>query len=136
MQARKYNDRALLVSRYVRVISGCLAFWYYEDSDLFFAFYFISYFLDCLDGYAARYFNQATRFGQMLDMVLLDSDLMIVPCPSFHFVDRSPIDAVQLLCWLYWPICTRVQKPLGSSFSLPWILRLIIVTYILRSFSG
>lgn len=54
---------------YVRAIAGVLAFYYYQDCGIFWTLYFISYFLDCLDGYAARYFGQATRFGQMLDMI-------------------------------------------------------------------
>jgi phosphatidylglycerophosphate synthase len=53
----------------VRIIAGLAAFYYAEDWTAFLVLYFISYFLDCIDGFAARYFGQATRFGQMLDMV-------------------------------------------------------------------
>ncbi len=56
--------------RYVRIIAGLAAFWYCDEWKLFFWCYWVSYFLDCFDGAAARKFNQATRFGQMLDMVL------------------------------------------------------------------
>ena len=83
------------LNRYVRIISGCLAFWYYEDSNLFFVFYFISYFLDCIDGFAARYFNQATRFGQMLDMVSISSYLVGRQLhPEVHRAGHRPV----LLC--------------------------------------
>lgn len=54
---------------YLRIIFGLLAFWYCDEWAIFFWCYWASYFLDCFDGVAARYFNQATRFGQMLDMV-------------------------------------------------------------------
>jgi len=54
----------------VRIIAGLAAFWYCDEWKLFFWCYWVSYFLDCFDGAAARKFNQATRFGQMLDMVL------------------------------------------------------------------
>lgn len=53
----------------MRIIAGLAAFYYAEDWSAFLVLYFISYFLDCIDGFAARYFGQATRFGQMLDMV-------------------------------------------------------------------
>uniref|UniRef100_A0A6U2DK63 CDP-diacylglycerol--inositol 3-phosphatidyltransferase n=1 Tax=Hemiselmis andersenii TaxID=464988 RepID=A0A6U2DK63_HEMAN len=54
---------------YVRIVAGILAFYYSHSCGLFWTCYFVSYFLDCIDGFAARYFGQATRFGQMLDMV-------------------------------------------------------------------
>ena len=61
--------------RYVRIISGLAAFWFCEEWKLFFWCYWLSYFLDCFDGAAARKFNQATRFGQMLDMVRRSASL-------------------------------------------------------------
>mmetsp|Transcript_25677 Transcript_25677/g.50135 ORF Transcript_25677/g.50135 Transcript_25677/m.50135 type:complete len:221 (+) Transcript_25677:76-738(+) len=54
---------------YVRILAGIGAFYYSRNCGLFWLLYFVSYFLDCIDGYAARLFGQATRFGQMLDMV-------------------------------------------------------------------
>jgi len=54
---------------YVRILAGLAAFWFSEEWKVFFWCYWVSYFLDCFDGAAARKFNQATRFGQMLDMV-------------------------------------------------------------------
>eukprot|EP00284_Hemiselmis_tepida_P002295 CAMPEP_0174949692 /NCGR_PEP_ID=MMETSP1355-20121228/92150_1 /TAXON_ID=464990 /ORGANISM="Hemiselmis tepida, Strain CCMP443" /LENGTH=189 /DNA_ID=CAMNT_0016197259 /DNA_START=39 /DNA_END=605 /DNA_ORIENTATION=+ len=54
---------------YVRIAAGVAAFYHADSCGAFWFFYFVSYFLDCIDGFAARYFGQATRFGQMLDMV-------------------------------------------------------------------
>lgn len=120
----------MFLSRYVRIISGCLAFWYYEDSSRFFVFYFISYFLDCIDGYAARYLNQATRFGQMLDMVV--SFPCFVSDNVLKVLDRLRTAAALPLYWQSWHICTPVRPP--SDFFSFWlsILPLITATYILR----
>ena len=61
---------------YVRVVSGLAAFLYAFDSPStstcapwFVYLYAISYFLDALDGVAARRFKQESTFGAVLDMV-------------------------------------------------------------------
>lgn len=46
---------------YTRIVLAFAAFPYsFERPDLFFLFYFLSYFLDALDGYAARLLDQGT----------------------------------------------------------------------------
>lgn len=55
---------------YFRIIFALVSF-YYMQSDYILATicYFTSSLLDAFDGYAARYFNQATKFGAMLDQL-------------------------------------------------------------------
>ena len=55
---------------YARIFFILLAFFFcFEQHYLFLLFYSISQLLDVLDGYAARYFRQATKYGAVLDMV-------------------------------------------------------------------
>ena len=55
---------------YARVILMFIAYFIAEEQPIiFFLCYAISQILDMFDGKAARYFNQATKFGAMLDMV-------------------------------------------------------------------
>mmetsp|Transcript_12168 Transcript_12168/g.10788 ORF Transcript_12168/g.10788 Transcript_12168/m.10788 type:complete len:145 (-) Transcript_12168:234-668(-) len=42
----------------------------FTNPNYFILYYFISYTLDMADGFAARTFNQCTKFGAVLDMVL------------------------------------------------------------------
>ena len=46
---------------YARIIFAFVAFYYVDDPYLCVPFYFVSSFLDALDGYAARALNQSTR---------------------------------------------------------------------------
>lgn len=55
---------------YARIILALLSFYtmpYYPIPTLI--FYFVSAFLDVFDGYAARYLNQSTKFGALLDQL-------------------------------------------------------------------
>lgn len=55
---------------YARIILALLSFYtmpYYPTPTLI--FYFLSAFLDVFDGYAARYLNQSTKFGALLDQL-------------------------------------------------------------------
>eukprot|EP01080_Neovahlkampfia_damariscottae_P007249 gene7249-11567_t len=53
-----------------RVFCSLYSFYIYEtDPKLFLLLYFLSFALDGLDGMAARFFNQSTAFGTVLDMV-------------------------------------------------------------------
>ncbi len=55
---------------YIRVLLVVLGFFICFQYPLWFvACYGLSQLLDALDGYAARYFRQSTRYGAMLDMV-------------------------------------------------------------------
>eukprot|EP00388_Colpodella_angusta_P000716 GDKJ01002534.1.p1 GENE.GDKJ01002534.1~~GDKJ01002534.1.p1 ORF type:complete len:216 (-),score=46.74 GDKJ01002534.1:77-724(-) len=55
---------------YVRVILALAAYYFAFDNWLIFiTLYAASEFMDALDGHAARYFNQSTMFGAVLDQV-------------------------------------------------------------------
>lgn len=55
---------------YSRIILSFAAYFYADVSPYIFVFcYSLSEILDMFDGIAARYFNQSTKFGAMLDMV-------------------------------------------------------------------
>lgn len=55
---------------YIRILLVIIAFYVcFKNHYLFFVCYGLSQLLDALDGHAARYFSQSTRYGAMLDMV-------------------------------------------------------------------
>ena len=55
---------------YARIVLACMAFYVsFEQPWYFFLFYALSEALDAVDGHAARYFNQSTTYGAVLDMV-------------------------------------------------------------------
>ncbi|KAK6459314.1 phosphatidylinositol synthase [Scheffersomyces xylosifermentans] len=67
------NDIFLFIPNligYLRIVTAVLSFISMRSHPIFtLVFYGISGFLDAFDGYAARKFNQGTRFGAVLDMV-------------------------------------------------------------------
>jgi CDP-diacylglycerol--inositol 3-phosphatidyltransferase len=63
-------DRFLLSLGYCRIVLAVASLYYMPlHPRTCSALYSISCLLDALDGYAARYFEQSTRFGAVLDMV-------------------------------------------------------------------
>ncbi|ORY03900.1 CDP-diacylglycerol--inositol 3-phosphatidyltransferase [Basidiobolus meristosporus CBS 931.73] len=55
---------------YSRVILAAIALYYMPEAPVFcVALYSLSCLLDAVDGHAARYFNQCSKFGAVLDMV-------------------------------------------------------------------
>lgn len=55
---------------FARVVLAFMSFYFMpRDPWLTFVCYFLSCFLDALDGHAARFFEQSTKFGGVLDMV-------------------------------------------------------------------
>lgn len=55
---------------YVRILLALLSFYYMPfDYVRAFCYYLLSQLLDALDGHAARYLNQSSRFGAMLDQL-------------------------------------------------------------------
>eukprot|EP01137_Pigoraptor_chileana_P018971 Opistho-2@79323 len=55
---------------YARIVFAFVAFYYFpRDHNIAFWSYMTSCLLDAFDGHAARYLNQSTRFGAVLDMV-------------------------------------------------------------------
>ncbi|KAK2580111.1 hypothetical protein KPH14_012389 [Odynerus spinipes] len=93
---------------YGRVILALISF-YFMPSNYVIASscYIISALLDAVDGHAARYFNQSTKFGAILDqltdrvgtMCLLATLCMFYPSYSFWFQLSMAID---IAChWIY-----------------------------------
>ena len=59
------------VMDYLRALCLFIAFYYAKTSPKFFIIlYFFSFFLDAVDGKAARYFKQTSKYGATLDMVI------------------------------------------------------------------
>lgn len=55
---------------YARIILALASFYTMPHKPILtLSFYFMSTFLDAFDGFAARLFNQSTRFGAMLDQL-------------------------------------------------------------------
>lgn len=78
---------------YGRVISAIVSFFIMDKHPIYFTFlYSISCLLDAVDGYAARRFNQSSKFGAVLDMVTdrcTTSALLCYLCqiyPKFTFI--------------------------------------------------
>mmetsp|Transcript_61292 Transcript_61292/g.164636 ORF Transcript_61292/g.164636 Transcript_61292/m.164636 type:complete len:210 (-) Transcript_61292:136-765(-) len=118
---------------YVRVVFGILAFWNYQNSGVFLACYFISYFLDCFDGWAARALNQATRFGQMLDMVtdrccsaalFAVLTVMYPGAPAFGFCMLLALDLASHYCHVYSKLLSGETSHKKLSDDEPWILKI------------
>ncbi|KAK1118859.1 hypothetical protein K0M31_014630 [Melipona bicolor] len=93
---------------YGRVILAIISFYFMTTNHVIASWcYIISALLDAVDGHAARYFNQSTKFGGMLDqltdrvgtMCLLATLCMFYPSYSFWFQLSMAID---ISChWIY-----------------------------------
>lgn len=56
---------------YLRVVTVGIAFYYAKTNPfLFLALYFFAFALDAFDGIVARHFNQKSKFGATLDMII------------------------------------------------------------------
>mmetsp|Transcript_29124 Transcript_29124/g.45645 ORF Transcript_29124/g.45645 Transcript_29124/m.45645 type:complete len:219 (+) Transcript_29124:265-921(+) len=120
---------------YVRVLTGLIAFYQTDKWEIFFTFYFISYFLDCIDGLAARKFKQATRFGQMLDMVtdrcctacllgLLAHLYSHKPAIAFACYTLLSLDLASHYCHLYSQLLVGAASHKKLAETENWLLRL------------
>ncbi|SAM08017.1 hypothetical protein [Absidia glauca] len=68
---------------YTRIILAALSFYYMPiHPKACVALYSLSCLLDAVDGNAARYFNQCSRFGAVLDMVTDRSFLVLTRCTT------------------------------------------------------
>jgi CDP-diacylglycerol--inositol 3-phosphatidyltransferase len=55
---------------YTRIVLAIVSFYFMPTNpSIAISFYLLSGFLDAIDGHAARYLNQHTKFGAMLDML-------------------------------------------------------------------
>ncbi|KAL3271223.1 hypothetical protein HHI36_021719 [Cryptolaemus montrouzieri] len=71
---------------YARILFALISF-YFMTSDCAIAIicYVISALLDAIDGHAARYFNQSTKFGAMLDQLMDRCGTMCLCTALAHF---------------------------------------------------
>ena len=75
---------------YLRVVFVALAFFYSNTSpNIFFISYFISFCLDLFDGMAARHFNQTSKYGGTLDMVIdrISTSGLLMVLSGFYSAD-------------------------------------------------
>jgi len=97
---------------YTRVLLLCAAYYYMlSDYKIAVALYGISGILDIFDGYAARYLNQCSKFGAVLDM-LTDrvATASLIICLA-HFYPKYMV-AFQL--WVMLDICSHWAHQLAS----------------------
>ncbi|OAD61289.1 CDP-diacylglycerol--inositol 3-phosphatidyltransferase, partial [Eufriesea mexicana] len=102
------NTFIYVLTGYGRVILAIISFYLMTTNYIIASWcYIISALLDAVDGYAARYFNQGTKFGAMLDqltdrigtMCLLATLCIFYPSYSFWFQLSMAID---ISChWIY-----------------------------------
>lgn len=93
---------------YGRVILAIISFYFMKTNHIIASWcYIISALLDAVDGHAARYFNQGTKFGAMLDQLtdrVGTTCLLTVLCvfyPSYLFWFQLSI-AIDISChWIY-----------------------------------
>jgi len=87
---------------YIRVVLVVLSFYYIWDNyKAFFVLYAISEILDMADGNAARYFDQCSRFGAVLDMVTdRSSTLALIIVLTHFYTDKVYIYTFLALCSL------------------------------------
>jgi len=56
---------------HIRILTGLVAYYYFMDSPILtITCYITSVFLDNVDGEAARYLNQCSKFGACYDMII------------------------------------------------------------------
>ncbi len=63
-------NKILLLTGYARIVLAIVSFYYMPtEPNVAVTCYLLSGLLDAFDGHAARYLNQGTKFGAMLDML-------------------------------------------------------------------
>lgn len=116
---------------YSRIALSFIAYHFSETKpEVFFLCYFFSQFLDMFDGWAARKFNQSTKFGAMLDMV---TDRCSTIGLLLSISQRKPEYTMycHILIWLdicsHWCHMLATLQSGSNSHKLvnsgPWILR-------------
>ncbi|MEM7055411.1 MAG: CDP-alcohol phosphatidyltransferase family protein [Bacteroidota bacterium] len=118
---------------YVRILFVMVAFYFcFEKHYLFLSFYSMSQLLDGLDGLAARYFRQATRYGAVLDMVtdrastaaLLIASTKVYPQYAQLFMVLITIDIVSHFTHVYSSLVCGKRSHKLIYKDQNWLLRL------------
>lgn len=92
-----------------RVILALISFYFMPTNYVIASWcYVVSSLLDAIDGHAARYYNQSTKFGAILDQLtdrVGTMCLMVVLClfyPAYTFWFQVSM-AIDIAChWIYW----------------------------------
>ena len=117
---------------YIRILLAMLAFYCcFEQHYLFVVLYSMSQLLDSLDGYAAQYFQQATRYGAVLDMVtdrastaaLLVAATRVHPQYAQLFMALIALDIVSHFAHVYSSLLQGKKSHKHITQDQPWILR-------------
>lgn len=117
---------------YIRILLVIWAFYYcFEQHYLFIALYSVSQLLDVFDGYTARYFRQATRYGGILDMVtdrvsiaaLLIVLTKIYPAYSLLFIMLVILDIISHFFHIYSSLLQGKQSHKIIALDQHWLLR-------------
>uniref|UniRef100_A0A1L8DY90 CDP-diacylglycerol--inositol 3-phosphatidyltransferase n=2 Tax=Nyssomyia neivai TaxID=330878 RepID=A0A1L8DY90_9DIPT len=93
---------------YARIILAIISFWFMPTNYVIAGWcYITSVFLDCLDGHAARHFNQCTKFGAVLDQLTDRCGTMCLLVtlsyfyPKYMFLFQLSM-AIDISChWIY-----------------------------------
>jgi len=98
---------------YARIILAFVAFHYHSTQDWkkFVGYYCVSMLLDAIDGHAARYFNQSSRFGAVLDMVTdrFCSNVLIMILAFGALADHNPPKGIAFLIGVFFAVLDFVS---------------------------
>mmetsp|Transcript_29781 Transcript_29781/g.41135 ORF Transcript_29781/g.41135 Transcript_29781/m.41135 type:complete len:212 (+) Transcript_29781:121-756(+) len=117
---------------YMRIVLAIIAFYVItENYTLFFFLYGLSAALDMADGYAARYFDQCSEFGAVLDQITdraTTASLIVIlshfyPAYTLGFVALNAIDLVSHFARLTSTYMAKNKSHKDVSPNHPWILR-------------
>lgn len=108
---------------YARIVLAIISFWFMPTNYVIAGWcYMISVFLDCIDGHAARTFNQSTKFGAMLDQLTDRCGTMglLVTLsyfyPKYMFLFQLSM-AIDVAChWIYMQTSVMVGKTSHKAF--------------------
>lgn len=112
---------------YARILLMLLSFYFMPFNYVISTFcYIVSSLLDAIDGYTARYFNQQTKFGAMLDQ-LTDrcgtAGLCMALChfyPRYMFLFQLSL-TVDISChWVFFCLSVLQKKGSHKSVDLSW----------------
>jgi len=128
---------------YSRILFAVISFYYiYTDFIKFYIFYSLSAVLDIADGYAARSFNQCTKFGAVLDMITdraSTSCLIIVlaqfyPKYSWWFLYLVAIDIMSHFARIYGSLVTGHLSHKEADMKQGWLLNIYYTNRLVLGF--
>lgn len=98
----------LLITGYARVILAIISFYFMPTNYIIATWcYVVSALLDAFDGHAARYYNQSTKFGAILDQLTDRCGTMILCAVLGYFYPKYMLlfhlsMCIDIAChWIY-----------------------------------